>query len=67
MFYNAVRNTFSKWERVGLRMKVADIPIVNQYKWLGITLDKRLSGNIHIQSIKEKVKKYTKLITILKF
>ena len=23
---------------------IDDIPIVNEYKWLGITLDKRLSG-----------------------
>ena len=53
--------------RIKFKMKIEDIPIVNKYKWLGITLDKKLSANYHIEEITKKIKKYLKLITILKF
>jgi len=67
MYYSKTRNTFSKYERVTLNMEVSGIPIVNEYKWLGILLDKRLSGQLHLKELEKKIEKYLKLIRILNY
>lgn len=42
------------------------IPLVESYKYLGITLDKSLSPAPHLEKLKNKIQKYDKLAIILR-
>ena len=41
------------------------IPYVNNYKYLGINLNRDCNTSTHLEFLKKKLEKYKKLITIL--
>lgn len=45
---------------------ILGIPLVETYKYLGVTLDKSLSPAPHLEKLKIKIKKYDKLAIILR-
>ena len=65
ILFIAGRNSFSKFETT--KKKIADIPIVDSYKYLGITLKKTLTPNYHIEKVTEKLEKFRKMQYILYF
>lgn len=42
---------------------IENIPIVSNYKYLGITFDELINFNIHTKQVREKVQKRAKLLT----
>ena len=48
-----------------LKLDGSEIPVVNQYKFLGVIFDKKLSCIPHIQYLKDKCNKTLKLLRII--
>ena len=48
-----------------LKLDDSEIPVVSQYKFLGIIFDQKLSFIPHIQYIKDKCNKTLKLLRII--
>ena len=48
-----------------LKLDGSEIPVVNQYKFLGVIFDKKLSFILHIQYLKDKCNKTLKLLPII--
>ena len=48
-----------------LKLDDSEIPVVNQYKFLGIIFDQKLSFNPHIQYLKDKCSRTLKLLRII--
>ena len=47
--------------------KLMDIPYTNHYKYLGINFDQCLRPSAHIIYLEEKLKKYKRMISVLRF
>ena len=43
------------------------IPIVNNYKYMGVIIDKNLGTKFHVETLKSKVKKIVKMMYILNY
>ena len=50
-----------------LKLDDSEIPVVSQYKFLGIIFDRKLSFIPHIQYIKDKCNKTLKLLWIIAY
>ena len=48
-----------------LNLDGSEIPVVDQYKFLGVIFDKKLSFIPHIQYLKEKCSKTLKLLRVI--
>ena len=48
-----------------LKLDGSEIPVINQYKFLGVIFDKKLSFIPHIQYLKDKCNKILKLLCII--
>lgn len=50
-----------------LEETILGIPYVKSYKYLGVTFNQNIMASEHIDKIEAKLKKYKKMITILRF
>lgn len=63
LFYNTHRRNLDMWEKEW--KFIENIPIIDRYEYLGITLDKKLSCEDHLEKIGAKIEKFIKLMRLL--
>jgi hypothetical protein len=64
LFLSQTRCNLINWE---LELKEVDnIPIVSNYKYLGVTISKNLSSSVNISRLKDKVSSFCKMVFILR-
>lgn len=51
---------------IEINSNIRGYPYVSNYKYLGVTFSKKLSPQLHLDKMEEKLKKYKKFIMILK-
>ena len=56
-----------KGKKLKVEKKIRGIPVVEEYKYLGIKIDKNLTMNKHLAYINEKVGRAMKMIKIMRW
>ena len=56
-----------KGKKLKVEKKIRGIPVVEEYKYLGIWIDKNLTMNKHLAYINEKVERAMKMIKIMRW
>ena len=49
-----------------MKADIKEIEFVKQFKYLGINFDKRITPVPHLQSLKTKITKFQKMMTIIR-
>ena len=62
-----LHNRYKIEQKVRQKMEVKGIPVVTNYKYLGIQIDSRLTFKTHLNYIEEKIQKAYHMIKIMKF